>query len=307
MASRSNNVAPTTDKQGVALNSMFASLALCLGKLLVGLFCGSIAVLAEAAHSGLDFVAALLTVLAVRASDRPSDANHNFGHGRLENMSALAETFLLLVTCAWILYESVHRLLGAPTDVMHTGYAAVMLLVSIAVDISRSSSLRKAAKEHRSQALEADALHFSTDIFSSASALLGVALAWLSTQLHIAWLTRADAIAAILIALVTLGLSWKLGLRSVRVLTDEVPPELHRSIVEAVRAVQGVREPLRVRARFSGSRTFVDVVAHVPGDLPTKDSHSLADQIEEAVREAVSNADVLVHLEPTGAHRSSHE
>jgi cation diffusion facilitator family transporter len=296
-----------TDKRKVALNSMLASLGLMLGKLGVGLLSGSIAVLAEAAHSGLDCAAAAMTLWAVRVSDKPSDANHPYGHYRLENLSALGETLLLLVTCLWILYEAIQRLLGEPSNVRNPVVAVGMLVVSMIVDWSRSRSLSRAAREHDSQALEADALHFSTDILSSGAALVGVALAWAAPRIGVPWLARADAVAALLIAVLTIGLSWRLGLRTVRVLTDEIPPALREQIATAVRKVQDVHEPLRVRARVSGDHTFVDVVAHVPDSLSVKQSHALADRIEEAVRGCVKNVDVMVHLEPTGMHRSTHE
>ncbi len=298
---------PRTSKTGAAFSSMVASLALTVIKLVVGLLSGSIAVIAEAAHSGLDFAAAAMTLWAVRVADKPSDANHPYGHYRLENLSALAQTLLLLLTCSWILYEAVQRLLGAVVVVHAPLIAALVLLVSIVVDVSRARLLNRAATEHNSQALEADALHFTTDIFSSAAALLGVGLAWATPVLRIPWMARADAVAAIAIAVVTLALSWRLGRRTIRVLTDEVSPELGSAIEAAVRGVPGVHEPIRVRARQSGDRTFVDVIAHVRGNMPMRTSHSVADEIEEAVRACVRSVDVVVHLEPTGKHHSTHE
>jgi len=296
-----------TDKRKVALNSMLASLGLTIIKLAVGVASGSIAVLAEAAHSGLDCAAAAMTLWAVRISDKPSDANHPYGHHRLENLSALGETLLLLITCAWILYEAGQRLLGEPKHVSNPAVAVAVLVVSMLVDWSRSRALSNAAREHESQALEADALHFSTDILSSGTAVLGVVLVWLTPRLGMPWLARADAGAAVLIALLTIGLSWRLGLRTVKALTDEISPELRDQIESVVRKVEDVHEPLRVRARVSGNHTFVDVVAHVPDSLSVKQSHALADRIEEAVRSCVKNVDVMVHLEPTGKHRSTHE
>jgi cation diffusion facilitator family transporter len=296
-----------SDKQKVALNSMLASLGLTILKVGVGVASGSIAVLAEAAHSALDFVAAVMTLWAVRISDKPSDENHPYGHYRLENLSALGETLLLLITCVWILYEAIKRLLGDPVQMKNPLVAVLVLIVSIGVDWSRSKALSKAAREHDSQALEADALHFSTDILSSATALFGVILVWVTPRFGFPWLGNADAVAAILIAVLTIGLSWNLGLRTVRALTDEVSPALGVTLQNAVRVIKEVHEPLRVRARISGNRTFVDVVAHVRDDLTIQESHALADEIEEAVHGCVKHADVMVHLEPMGKHRSTHE
>jgi cation diffusion facilitator family transporter len=293
-------------KLGVAASSVLASFALTLGKLVIGLLTGSIAVLAEAAHSGLDLAATVMTFFAVRAADFPSDANHPYGHYKFENLSALFETFLLFATCGWISYEAIQRLLAPFSPVDRPYLGAMVLVSSIAVDLSRSRALSKAAKKHESQALEADALHFFTDILSSATALLGVALASLGPRLGFPLLVKADAVAALLVAIITFVLSWKLGVRAFRVLADEIPPLLQKQLEAAVRQVEGVHPPIRVRARQSGNRTFVDVIAHASDDLSMTASHLLADQIEEAIRAHIAKSDIVVHLEPVGEHRSTH-
>src|SRR5579872_5014119 len=156
------------EKQSVALSSLIAAVGLTAFKIAVGTLTGSLGILAEAAHSGLDLVAAGLTLVAVRISGRPADSTHLYGHGKIENLSALGETLLLLATCAWILWEAVHRLLFHQVEIEVTAWSFAVMLTSIVIDISRSRVLARAARKYQSQALEADALHFQTDIWSSA-------------------------------------------------------------------------------------------------------------------------------------------
>jgi cation diffusion facilitator family transporter len=170
-------------------------------KLIVGLMTNSLGILAEAAHSGLDLVAAVVTLVAVNVSARPPDLGHHYGHGKVENLSALFETVLLLVTCAWIIYESFQRLVFRSVQVDASIWAFVVMLVSIIIDYSRSGVLSRAAKKFKSQALEADALHFRTDIWSSSVVILGLILVRLGESLpgfHL--MTQADSVAALTVA-----------------------------------------------------------------------------------------------------------
>ena len=164
------------EKRSAALSSVIAAVGLTLFKIVVGLTTGSLGILAEAAHSGLDLMAAVMTFLAVRFSGKPADRNHLYGHGKVENLSALFETLLLLVTCFWIIYEATHRLLYHAVVLKITLWSFAVMITSIVVDLSRSRALSRAAKKYNSQALEADALHFSTDIWSSGVVFLGLAL-----------------------------------------------------------------------------------------------------------------------------------
>jgi cation diffusion facilitator family transporter len=189
------------EKRSVALSSLLAAVVLTGTKLAVGLLTGSLGVLSEAAHSALDLVAAAVTFWAVRAAARPPDRNHAYGHGKVENISALFETLLLLATCAWIIYEATHRLfLGKASHVDANIWAFGVMTMSIVVDVSRSRALSRAAKKHRSQALEADALHFSTDVWSSAVVILGLACVRLAPVLDAPWLELADSVAALVVA-----------------------------------------------------------------------------------------------------------
>ncbi len=161
------------EKNRVALSSVIAAFFLTGFKLTTGIMTGSMGILAEAAHSALDLIAAVITLFAVRFSGRPADREHTYGHGKIENLSALAETLLLLLTCGWIIYESVKRLLFTEVHVEVSLWAFAVVILSIIIDFGRSRALARTAKKHNSQALEADALHFSTDIWSSRVVLDG--------------------------------------------------------------------------------------------------------------------------------------
>jgi len=194
----------------------------------VGLLTGSLGILAEALHSGLDLVAALVTFFAVRLADRPPDDTHTFGYGKVENLSALIETILLLITCVWIIYEAIQRLVFRTVEIEASIWAFAVIILSIFVDVNRSRLLHRVAKKHHSQALEADALHFSTDVWSSSVVLLGLALVWLSDRLGPGWefLVKADAVAALGVAVIVIWVSLQLGRRTVNVLLDATPPGL---------------------------------------------------------------------------------
>jgi cation diffusion facilitator family transporter len=291
------------DKHAVALGSVVAAVCLTVLKLGVGLSTGSLGILAEAAHSALDLIAALLTLLAIRVADREADESHPYGHGRFENISALFETGLLLLTCVWVAWEAVHRLLGGvPHRVEASVWAFAVMAVSIVVDYTRSRALSRAARVHGSQALEADALHFSSDIWSSAVVILGLTLVWLSDRLPGAeWLAGADALAALLVSAIVVWVGLRLGLATVDALTDRAPPGLARHVHAAAALVQGVVRAERVRVRRVGNKLFVDLTVAVDRTLPFARAHDVADAVEERVRREVPGADVVVHVEPVAA------
>jgi cation diffusion facilitator family transporter len=285
------------EKRAVALSSVLAGFFLTALKVVVGLMTGSLGILSEAAHSALDFLAAGVTWFAVRASGRPADREHPYGHGKVENLSALFETVLLLVTCGWIIYEAVRRLFFAEVRVEASGWAFAVMLVSIVVDVSRSRALSRAAQKYDSQALEADALHFSTDIWSSSVVIVGLVGVWLSQQPGLHWLLKADALAALGVAGIVVRVSLQLGRRTVGHLLDEVPPGLLDEIVQAVR-VPGVVKVLRARVRRSGPEAFVDLTLTVARGTALGRAHEVATAAESAVRKLLPRADVVVHVEP---------
>jgi cation diffusion facilitator family transporter len=288
------------EKRSAAQSSVAAALFLTLLKLVVGLLTGSLGVLAEAAHSGLDLVAALVTFFAIRLSDQPPDERHLYGHGKIENLSALVETLLLLATCVWIIYEAVQRLLFETVEVDASIWAFGVMVVSIAVDVSRSRILYRAARKHHSQALEADALHFSTDIWSSAVVIVGLALVWLSERLgrQWGWLAQADAAAALVVACIVIYVSVQLGRRAVAVLLDSAPPGLVESIHAEVGGVPGVQSIGTVRVRQAGASTFVDLTVAVGRSASLEEAHQIAVAVESRVGRLVHQGDVVVHVDP---------
>ena len=291
--------AQVREKGFAAASSVAAAVFLTSMKLVIGLMTGSLGILAEAAHSGLDLVAALITLFAVRVSDRPADDSHPYGHGKVENLSALAEAFLLLITCAWIIYEAVNRLFFEFKEVDPSIWAFLTMGISIVVDFSRSRMLSRAAKKYHSQALEADALHFSTDIWSSSVVLVGLALVWYGEASgQSAVFVRADAVAALFVALIVIFVSLRLGRRTTDALLDRAPHGLADHISVAVAQVKNVRRVNRVRVRDVGSQTFVDLGVAVPRYLSFEESHTVTDQVQAAVRTVSPNADVVVDAFP---------
>ncbi len=295
--------AQVREKGFAAATSVFAAILLTSMKIVIGLMTGSLGILAEAAHSGLDLVAALITLFAVRVSDRPADESHPYGHGKVENLSALTETFLLLLTCAWIIYEAIDRLFFAFKPVDPSFWAFFTMGASIVIDFSRSRVLARAAKKYHSQALEADALHFSTDIWSSSVVILGLALVKLGELTGFKEiLTRADALAALVVALIVIYVSLQLGRRTIDALLDRAPLGVADRIAAATAAVDGVQDVRQVRVRGVGGRNFVDLKVGVPRHLSFEESHAVTDEVQQAVRSVSPDADVVVHAVPSAAN-----
>jgi len=286
------------EKNRVALTSVVAAVVLTGMKVIVGLSTGSIGILSEAAHSGIDLLAALMTFWAVRASAKPPDSDHLYGHGKIENFSALFETGLLLATCVWIAYEAGTRLVLGGRHVEATVWSFLVMGVSIVIDVSRSRALAATAKKHRSQALEADALHFSTDVWSSSVVLVGLAGVWFSHRPGLEWLTRADAVAAFGVAGIAALVSFRLGKKSVDDLLDAAPSGLLERIAHAASTVDEVLGVSQVRVRRSGPKTFADVILQVGRGLSVERAHEIAHAAEDAIRGAVLDVDVMVHTEP---------
>ena len=291
------------EKRGAALSSVLAALFLAIMKLVVGISTNSLGILSEAAHSGLDLLAAGVTYFAVRYASAPADPHHPYGHGKMENLSALVETLLLLITCVYIVREALHRLFSHPQEVRVVWWSFAVMIVSISVDITRSRMLKRVAKKHNSQALEADALHFSTDIWASAVVILGLVCVWLAGLLPegSAWravLERADAAASLGVSAIIVLVSLRLGRAAVDVLLDGDSKGVTGDIRDAVLRVKGVRGVGRVRARLSGPAAFVDIAVDIARETSFEDAHAIGDKVEDAVRALLPGADVVVHLEP---------
>ncbi len=288
------------EKRDAALSSVVAAVLLTTLKLVVGVLTGSLGILAEAAHSGLDLVAALVTFFAVRIADRPPDEHYRYGYGKVENLSALIETLLLLVTCVWIIYEAIQRLFFKPVEIEASIWAFGVMVVSIVVDITRSRVLYRAARKYNSQALEADALHFSTDIWSSAVVLVGLGLVWLSGRLgpEWSWLVKGDAVAALMVAVIVVYVSIQLGKRAVVVLLDVAPPGLSERIAAEALKVPGVQGLGPVRLRQAGASVFVDLVVDVDRSASLEEAHAVAEAVDDRISEIVPRGDVIVHVDP---------
>ncbi|MCL4529448.1 MAG: cation diffusion facilitator family transporter [Chloroflexi bacterium] len=287
------------DKTTAALSSVLAAVGLTSFKIIVGILTNSLGILAEAAHSALDLVAALMTLFAVRMADKPADKEHNFGHGKIENLSALFETVLLLATSAWIIYEAVNRLFFKKAEVEISVWSFIVMGTSIAIDYTRSRILYRAAKKYNSQALEADALHFSTDIWSSTVVILGLIGLTLARYIPgLNWMSEADAIAALVVALIVIYVSGELGWRTISALLDTAPDGMTEKIIAKVRRMKGVHDCHAVRIRPSGARWFVDLHVTMDGARTLNETHAITERIEKRVHELLPNSDVTVHVEP---------
>jgi len=279
------------EKNTIAITSVIAAVFLTSFKLVIGLLTGSLGILSEALHSGLDLVAAVITLFAVRFADIPPDEGHNYGHGKIENYSAFVETLLLIITCGWIIYEALHRIITGRTAIEVTAWSFIVIFISIIVDVTRSRALFKVARKHDSQALEADALHFSTDIWSSSVVLIGLA----GAAFHFNY---ADPIAAFVVALIVLSVSYRLGKRSFDALIDRAPIGLINKISAIVSEIPEVKNFHDIKVRESGPNKFVDLNIHVDKDITIEQAHNISNKVENAITDKIKNVKVMVHEEP---------
>lgn len=279
----------TNEKIQVAKSSVIASLFLTAGKLTVGMMTGSLGILSEAAHSALDLFAALITYFAVKVSDKPADEEHPYGHAKIENFSALVEAILLLLTCIWIIKEAVNRLYFHNVTVEVNAWSFLIIIVSIVIDYSRARALSRVARKHNSQALEADALHFFSDIFSSFVVLGGLVFARLGIE-------AADPIAALTVAGIVIIASLRLAKKTVDALLDKAPEGLAKEITEEILKMPGVSEVHKVRLRQCGGRIQGDLHVVMGCNVSFVDGHKIASEVEK--RLASYNSDIVVHFEP---------
>lgn len=290
-------------KRAALLSVGSAMLLLCLKTFLV-VRTSSLGVLSEALHSGLDLVAAVITYLSVRVSDQPADEKHPYGHGKFENFSAFIETGLLLLTAIYIIYEAFSRLFFRSVHIQPSVTAILILFVALGIDMTRARALNKVAAKHTSEALEADALHFSTDVWSTIVVIIGIGLVWAGEYWQMPWLVYADAIAGLGVAGVILWVGSQLGKRTIDALLDAAPDGLQDQISAAVGSMDGVLDVERVRVRRAGNRHFVDATVTVPRTASLEKVHALTDAIEQRISQIVPS-DVMVHAEPR-APRDEH-
>jgi cation diffusion facilitator family transporter len=292
-------------KRTAALLSIFGALFITLLKLITGLLTGSLGMLSEAAHSGIDLIAAAITFFSVRVSDRPADDDHNYGHGKIESLSAFVQTFIMLVSCVWILTEAIRRIFFRHNlSISLSIWPFLVLLLSIAVDYTRSRNLSRVARKFNSEALEADAIHFSTDIWSSTAVLFGLIATAFGEHFHIPWLQLADPIAAIIVSGIILHISWNLARRTIDALTDATPTETraqHRDLMRDLASIDGVLSVERVRTRRSGPSYFADVTLGMPRNLTFQRSEQITLAATATVQRHLPGADVVVHSIPTAS------
>jgi len=287
----SNSSLATKEKKSIALTSVAAAIFLTGFKLVIGLLTGSLGILSEALHSALDLVAAIITFFAVKFADVPPDEGHNYGHGKIENYSALIETLLLVITCIWIIYEGIRRLVTHEVQIEITVWSFIVIVSSIVIDFSRSRALYRVAKKHDSQALEADALHFSTDIWSSSVVLIGL----IGVTFNFDY---ADPIAALIVAIIVLTVCYRLGKKSFDALIDRAPKGLHERVEDIVRKIPEVKQFHDIKVRESGPYKFVDLNIHVDKNMTIDQAHEISHMVEEAISSKIKNVKVMVHAEP---------
>jgi cation diffusion facilitator family transporter len=288
---------PTHEKKVAALASVGSAAVLVALKVIAALATGSLGILSEALHSILDLVAAVITYLSVRVADQPADAKHLYGHGKVESFSALVETLLLILTAIYIIWEAFQRLLFHAPTLRPNLTSVLVLVICLLIDLIRSRGLKRVAKKYPSEALEADALHFSTDVWSTLVVILGLCGAWLGMRWQMPWLTMMDAFAALGVSAVILWVGSRLGKKTVDALLDVAPQGLREEIARAVDQVEGVLQTERVRVRRSGQRYFVDVTISVPRTTSLEMAHEVSEMVEKRVSQIVP-ADVVVHVEP---------
>lgn len=306
MSSAASSVAAiSAEKRRVALRSVLAALGMTLLKLAAGLFSGSLGVLSDAAHSGLDMAGAALTFFSVRVSDKPADENHTYGHGKVENISAFVEAGLMAISCAWIIVEALARIARHTMQLRHSVWPVLVLVLSITVDYWRSRQLRAVAERTGSAALATDAFHFASDIWSTLAVLGGLGASWLGAHFGVRWLRLADPVAAIVVSLMILRITLQLTRDAIAALTDQVPAQMRQGIIHEVERVEGVMAVEQARLRRSGPLYFADLTLAFPRRTTFERTNELVNAATEAVHRVLPKADVVIHTVPRQARAES--
>lgn len=278
-------------KESAALASIGASAAITLGKLVAGLMSGSLALMSEAGHAAVDTGATILTWLAVRAAHKPADDEHHYGHGKYESLAALVETGLLFALTAFVVIEATHRLLANNTSVEPKAIAFVVLVASIVIDAVRWVSLSRIAKETRSDALAADALHFSSDLVASVLVLIGLTLTYFGYP-------QADSYAAFGVAAFVAIAGYRLGRRTVDALIDTAPEGVADRLREAVEAVPGVAQVDFLRLRPAGPVLLGEIGIGVARTLPQERVARISDEVIDAIKRETPEAELTLTTTP---------
>lgn len=287
---KSENI--TNVKIRVALHSLYAAIFITIIKILAAYFSGSLAVLTEVVNSGIDIFVCLVTIFSVTYASKPADEDHNYGHEKAENFSALIQVLFLFGTSAFILYEGIARLfLHKPYDVNITIWIFAALIFSSVIDFFRARTLNKIANETKSHALEADALHFSSDILASIIVIIGLVFTYFGFE-------KADAIAALIVSGIIIYLGLKMSRKAVDSLLDRVPPGLNEKIRYETLLIEGVEGIQTIRLRSTGARIFIDMTIEVSRIVPFSKAHEIMDAVERRINMLIENADIVIHSEP---------
>jgi cation diffusion facilitator family transporter len=288
-----------TEKEQVALTSILASALLTLAKAVVGIMTGSLAILSEAGHSLIDLGATVMTYVAVRMSGKPADAEHHYGHGKIESISALAETALLFLLSGVVIFEAGRRLISHEMpQVEATLWAFGVIAVSIVVDFFRARALSRTAQATSSHALEADALHFSSDLWASLAVLVGLA----GVRFGLPW---ADTAAALVVAVLVCVAGWRLGRRTISTLTDTAPQGVAEQVKAIAQRVPGVVSVDQVRAREAGDKIFIDLNAGVSRTLPLERVNAVKGAVISSIQKTIPRAEVTVITDPVALSTES--
>ena len=287
------------EKEQVALSSIAASAALTIAKGLVGLATGSLAILSEAGHSLIDLGATIMTYAAVRISGKPADKEHHYGHGKVEAVTALAETALLFLLSGIVIWEASKRLIEHEAHIVEaTVWAFAVMIASMVVDFFRARALSRTAKETHSHALEADALHFSSDLWSSLAVLVGLA----GVYFGLPW---ADSAAALVVAVLVCVAGWRLGRRTIDMLIDVAPAGAADQITAVAAKVPGVVAVEQVRARAVGETTFIDLIVAVSRTLPLDRVTAIKAAVTQAICAQMPGAEPIVTVDPVALSNES--
>lgn len=291
METEKENIAELKIK--VAMNSLYAAVIITIIKILAAYFSGSLGVLSEVFNSAIDIFVCLVTILSIKYSSRPPDADHNYGHEKVESFSALFQVFILFITASYIIYEAAVRLFGNKNvEVKINIWIFLALIVSMVIDFYRARILRKIARETKSNALEADALHFSSDILSSGVVIIGLILVYFNIS------KTADTIAALIVTGVIIYLGFKLSKKSIDSLMDRVPAGMYEKVKYETLLIKGVEGIKSCRIRSSGSKIYIDMVILISRLVPFSKAHDIMDSVEKKINELIENADVVIHSEP---------
>lgn len=295
-----NNDAVNRRKIDVAKSSMYAALFLTFIKIIAAYFSGSLAILSEVFHSAIDIIACTVTIISIKLSAKPPDEEHHYGHEKVESFAALFQVLILLLMCSYIFYEAAGRLfLGKEADVNISLWTFGVIIIAIIVDITRSRALKKVARETKSQALEADALHFSSDVLTSVVVLISMVITYLDIN------RQADSIAAVIVSVVIIIVGLKLSRKAIDALMDKVPAGLSEKIQYEAKLIEGVEGIKSFRIRSTGSKIFVDMTIFISRIIPFSRAHEIANAVERRILELTPEADVIIQSEPIETEKES--